>query len=207
MRRRLCGVGHAGHRRTLARAAARRRRVAGATARTAPGRAACAPRCTPASRALRGPLPDEHRGRSADTGARHLGRAGRRQRRRRPHRRDVGAMPCRPAAARSCSARFGAADAFYAPVAMRLRDLCARRVRHRTGLQQRLRAAPGVAAWIADALAEHDFIDRGRALPQTDAGDAAAMSFYVVGGAVRDELLGRPPATATGWWSAPRPTR
>jgi glutathione S-transferase len=53
---------------------------------------------------------------------------------------------------------FGAVDAFYAPVVMRIRgfDLpVSGAVRE---YADRVTAAPGVAAWIADALAEHDFI-------------------------------------------------
>jgi tRNA nucleotidyltransferase (CCA-adding enzyme) len=48
--------------------------------------------------------------------------------------------------------------------------------------------------WIADALAEQDFLDFEepyRARPRADAG-AMPGRFYVVGGAVRDALLGRP---------------
>jgi glutathione S-transferase len=54
--------------------------------------------------------------------------------------------------------RFCAADAFYAPVAMRIRSyglpvdaVCQAYI-------ERLVALPGVAAWIEDALAEHHFI-------------------------------------------------
>ena len=43
---------------------------------------------------------------------------------------------------------FSIADAFFAPVCMRLKNY---------GLPVRLRALPGVKAWIDDALAEHDF--------------------------------------------------
>ena len=53
---------------------------------------------------------------------------------------------------------FGAVDAFYAPVVMRIRgfDLPVSDVVR--AYADRVAATPGVAAWIADALAEHDFI-------------------------------------------------
>jgi glutathione S-transferase len=54
--------------------------------------------------------------------------------------------------------RFGAADAFYAPVAMRLIGYALPMSDTARGYVERLRAAPAVAAWIADALAEQDYI-------------------------------------------------
>jgi glutathione S-transferase len=53
---------------------------------------------------------------------------------------------------------YGAADAYYAPVALRLRTyaLPVSQATRRYG--DRLLAAPGPAAWIADALAEHEFV-------------------------------------------------
>jgi glutathione S-transferase len=53
---------------------------------------------------------------------------------------------------------FGAADAYYAPVASRLRTyaLPVSEATRRYG--DRLLAAPGPASWIADALAEHEFV-------------------------------------------------
>ena len=53
---------------------------------------------------------------------------------------------------------FGAADAFYAPVAMRLRTYALPVSATARAYAERLAAHPAVAAWIADALAEHDFI-------------------------------------------------
>lgn len=53
---------------------------------------------------------------------------------------------------------FGAADAFYAPVAMRLRSYALPVSDSSRAYAERLAAHPAVAAWIADALAEHDFI-------------------------------------------------
>jgi glutathione S-transferase len=54
--------------------------------------------------------------------------------------------------------RFGAADAFYAPVAMRLVGYGLPMSSTASAYVERLSAAPSVAAWIADALAEDDFI-------------------------------------------------
>jgi glutathione S-transferase len=53
---------------------------------------------------------------------------------------------------------FGAVDAYYAPVAMRLRSYALPVSEAAQAYAQRLAASPGVAAWIVDALAEHDFI-------------------------------------------------
>mgnify|MGYP001285306129 CR=1 FL=1 len=53
---------------------------------------------------------------------------------------------------------FGAVDAYYAPVAMRLRSYALPVSEVAQAYAQRLAASPGIAAWIADALAEHDFI-------------------------------------------------
>lgn len=54
---------------------------------------------------------------------------------------------------------FGAADAMYAPVATRLRSYGLPMSPTVQAYVQRVYAAPGVAAWITDALAEHDFLD------------------------------------------------
>lgn len=53
---------------------------------------------------------------------------------------------------------FGAADAFYAPVAMRIRTYGLPVTATVGAYVDRLAAAPGVRDWISDALAEHDFI-------------------------------------------------
>jgi glutathione S-transferase len=53
---------------------------------------------------------------------------------------------------------FGAVDAYFAPVAMRLRSYALPVSGEAQAYAQRLSASPGVAAWIADALAEQDFI-------------------------------------------------
>lgn len=53
---------------------------------------------------------------------------------------------------------FGAADAFYAPVAMRLLTYALPMSETARAYVERVRTAPGVAAWIAEALAEHDFV-------------------------------------------------
>lgn len=53
---------------------------------------------------------------------------------------------------------FCAADAFYAPVAMRIRGYGLPVPPVVGAYMHRLAAAPGVREWISDALAEHDFI-------------------------------------------------
>jgi glutathione S-transferase len=53
---------------------------------------------------------------------------------------------------------FSAADAFYAPVCMRLRTYALPLADATLAYIDRVVAAPGVAAWIADALAEQDFL-------------------------------------------------
>ncbi|HSM20602.1 MAG TPA: glutathione S-transferase family protein [Rubrivivax sp.] len=54
---------------------------------------------------------------------------------------------------------FSAADAFYAPVCMRLRTYALPLVATTLRYMDSVTAAPGVAAWIEDALAEQDFLD------------------------------------------------
>jgi len=54
---------------------------------------------------------------------------------------------------------FSAADAFYAPVCMRLRGYALPMLQTTRDYVERVAAAPGVAAWIAEALAEQDFLD------------------------------------------------
>ncbi|MES3015152.1 MAG: glutathione S-transferase family protein [Pseudomonadota bacterium] len=53
---------------------------------------------------------------------------------------------------------FGIADAFYAPVVMRMRTYGVPVPAPIAAWIDRVVALPGVAAWIADALAEHDFL-------------------------------------------------
>jgi glutathione S-transferase len=53
---------------------------------------------------------------------------------------------------------FGIADAFYAPVVMRFRTYGVPLPAPLAAYAERVVALPGVAAWIADALAEHDFL-------------------------------------------------
>ena len=53
---------------------------------------------------------------------------------------------------------FGAVDAYYAPVAMRVRSYALPMSDVAQAYARRLSASPGVTAWIADALDEHDFI-------------------------------------------------
>ncbi|MDZ7589147.1 MAG: glutathione S-transferase family protein [Rubrivivax sp.] len=54
---------------------------------------------------------------------------------------------------------FCAADAFYAPVCMRLRTYALPLIETTRRYIEAVSAAPGVAAWMADALAEQDFLD------------------------------------------------
>lgn len=53
---------------------------------------------------------------------------------------------------------FGAVDAFYAPVAARVRSYGLPLSEAARAYVERLWASPGVSAWVTDALAEHDFI-------------------------------------------------
>jgi glutathione S-transferase len=54
---------------------------------------------------------------------------------------------------------FGIVDAYYAPVAARLRGYALPVPPAVTAYIERLWASPGVAAWVQDALAERDFLD------------------------------------------------
>jgi glutathione S-transferase len=54
---------------------------------------------------------------------------------------------------------FGAVDAYYAPVAARVRGYALPVSAPAQGYIERLWATPGVAAWVADAMAERDFLD------------------------------------------------
>jgi glutathione S-transferase len=54
---------------------------------------------------------------------------------------------------------FSAADAMYAPVVTRLRTYALPVSETSRAYMERVIAAPGVAAWIADALAEQDYLD------------------------------------------------
>ena len=53
---------------------------------------------------------------------------------------------------------FSIADAFFAPVCMRLRTYALPVPPHITAYVERVTALPGVQAWIEGALAEHDFV-------------------------------------------------
>ena len=53
---------------------------------------------------------------------------------------------------------FSAADAFFAPVCMRLRGYALPVTDATRAYVERVAALPAVAQWVADALAEHDFI-------------------------------------------------
>ncbi|WP_298827889.1 glutathione S-transferase family protein [uncultured Piscinibacter sp.] len=55
--------------------------------------------------------------------------------------------------------RFGIADAYFAPVVMRLTTYAPPLPSAIAEYMQRVRALPGVAAWVKDALAEQDFLD------------------------------------------------
>ena len=53
---------------------------------------------------------------------------------------------------------FGAVDAFYAPVCMRIRGYGLPVSAEARAYVERVAALPGVQRWVNDALAEHDFI-------------------------------------------------
>ena len=53
---------------------------------------------------------------------------------------------------------FGAADAYFAPVALRVRTYGLPLSAASAAYGERLLAAPGPAAWIADALQEHEYV-------------------------------------------------
>jgi glutathione S-transferase len=55
--------------------------------------------------------------------------------------------------------QFSIADAFFAPVCMRLKTYALPLPADLAAYVQRVAALPGVQAWINDALAEHDFLD------------------------------------------------
>jgi len=54
---------------------------------------------------------------------------------------------------------FGAADAYFAPVVARSRTYGLPLPADVQAYADRVWASPGVVAWVADALAEHDFLD------------------------------------------------
>jgi glutathione S-transferase len=54
---------------------------------------------------------------------------------------------------------FAIVDAYFAPVAMRLKSYALPVPAHITAYIEQLCAMPGVKAWVADALAENDFRD------------------------------------------------
>ena len=55
--------------------------------------------------------------------------------------------------------RFSIADAFFAPVCMRLKTYALPVATDTAAYIERVSQAPGVAAWISDALTENDFLD------------------------------------------------
>jgi glutathione S-transferase len=55
--------------------------------------------------------------------------------------------------------RFSVADAYFAPVVMRIRTYALPVPPEVAAYIDRVVALPGVKAWMDDALAEHDFID------------------------------------------------
>jgi glutathione S-transferase len=54
---------------------------------------------------------------------------------------------------------FGIADAYYAPVGVRIKTYGLPVPAAISAYIERVQALPGVRAWIDDALAEHDFLD------------------------------------------------
>ena len=55
--------------------------------------------------------------------------------------------------------QFTVADAYYAPVCMRISGYGLKVSPAVAAYVERVKALPGVAAWIQDALAEKDFLD------------------------------------------------
>ncbi|HYE70020.1 MAG TPA: glutathione S-transferase C-terminal domain-containing protein, partial [Aquabacterium sp.] len=53
---------------------------------------------------------------------------------------------------------FTVADAYFAPVCMRIKNYALPVPGHITDYIRRVCALPGVAAWVEDALKEHDFV-------------------------------------------------
>jgi glutathione S-transferase len=54
---------------------------------------------------------------------------------------------------------FSIADAYFAPVVMRLKTYGVPVPPNISAYLERVGELPGVAAWVADALAERDFLD------------------------------------------------
>jgi glutathione S-transferase len=54
---------------------------------------------------------------------------------------------------------FSIADAYFAPVVMRLKTYAVPAPPNIAAYSKRVRELPGVAAWVSDALAERDFLD------------------------------------------------
>jgi glutathione S-transferase len=54
---------------------------------------------------------------------------------------------------------FSIADAYFAPVCMRIRTYGLPLPADLSAYVERVAALPGVQAWVQDALAEHDFLD------------------------------------------------
>ena len=84
---------------------------------------------------------------------------------------------------------FSIADAFFAPVCMRLRTYQLPVPGAVTDYIRRVCALPGVKAWMDDALTEHDFVDFDEALPHLPLGPGRPLHWahagLPVGGAVR----------------------
>ncbi|MES1980035.1 MAG: glutathione S-transferase family protein [Pseudomonadota bacterium] len=55
--------------------------------------------------------------------------------------------------------KFSIADAYFAPVCMRLKNYALPVPPHITAYIERVSALPGVKAWVDQALAEHDFVE------------------------------------------------
>jgi glutathione S-transferase len=54
---------------------------------------------------------------------------------------------------------FGIADAYFAPVCMRIHTYGLPMPADMLAYVERVREAPGVKAWMVEALQEHDFLD------------------------------------------------
>ena len=156
--RRFRGLGHAGHRRNPARTFPAGRRLADrGQGQRARARSLCAEMHTGFG-ALRSHCPMNIEARLPEVGARLWAEQAGGACRRGAHRSDLGRCAGRPAAGRSCSAP----SVPPTPSSRRWRCGCAAT---RCRCQPRRRPTssawwprPAVAAWIADALAEHDFL-------------------------------------------------
>ena len=145
------------------------------------------------------PLPDEHRSQSARHRRADLARPSRRARRCGPPRGDVE----RPAGRTRRPDAVWRLLAWPTPTSPRCACACSTYALpvppEIAAYVERVCALPGVKAWIDEALAEQDFLDfeepyrlRTAEAPWLSFSKLPTMEIYMVGGAVRDALLGLP---------------